>query len=218
MTGSGGSSSSLYTIDPTTGATTLIGATGQTHMTGIDFDPTTGILYGVQSDYFGSGATNLFSINTSTGAASLIGATGAQIPDITIGADGVIRGWSEFDGNSRDDPVVINKTTGTATTTLSSLGTARTGVASLDATHIYVMDSSRLSSVDVLTGAATFLFSGFSSDNLLENMPSGGLIYGDRTGGGTQFSRLEPLRLLGFHQGFSSLRSPTVLTFLNPAL
>ena len=44
MTGSGGSSSSLYTIDPTTGATTLIGATGQTHMTGIDFDPTTGIL------------------------------------------------------------------------------------------------------------------------------------------------------------------------------
>ena len=51
VTGSSFTSSSLYTIDPTTGATTLIGATGFSHFTGLDFDPTSGILYAVQSDF-----------------------------------------------------------------------------------------------------------------------------------------------------------------------
>jgi hypothetical protein len=95
VTGSSNTASSLYTIDPVTGATTLIGSTGLSHVTGIDFDPITGVLYGVQSDLFGSGAANLLTIDPVTGLATIIGSTGNQIPDITIGSDGVLRGWTE---------------------------------------------------------------------------------------------------------------------------
>jgi hypothetical protein len=66
----------LYKIDPTTGTSTLVGATGLQGIFEGDlaFDPITGNLYGVQSvPSLGSGARDLFELNTSTGQATVIG-------------------------------------------------------------------------------------------------------------------------------------------------
>ena len=178
----------LYTVDPVSGATTLIGATGFSHVTGIDFDPTTGILYGVVSDLFNSGTAELITIDPSTGVGTVVGPTGNQIPDITVGPDGILRGWTE----NSDDPIVINKFTGAVTGTSSGLGTAATGVAFESSTSIYVKVFDELNSVDVNTGADTFLFSlGVDADNILENAPDGTLLTGSRDGTGTQFYSID---------------------------
>lgn len=196
ITGSGNTASSLYTVDPLTGSTTLIGPTGLSHLTSLDFDPTSGVLYAVQSDLYGSGDTNLVTLNTSTGAATIVGPTGAQIPDITIGSDGILRGWSECSPDPTcpyyDDPIVIDKTNGAVTITLSDLGTEYTGVASESATSIFVKVIGDLYSVDVGTGNYTLLSNlGLSLNNILENMPTGDLISGYRTGGGTQLYSID---------------------------
>lgn len=62
---------SLYTINKITGATALIGSSGQTgnDLGGLAFDPVNGVLY---SAFNGE----LYTINTSTGAATAIGAVG----------------------------------------------------------------------------------------------------------------------------------------------
>jgi hypothetical protein len=190
VTGAGNAPSSLYTVDPVSGTTTLIGATGFSHVTGIDFDPTTGILYGVVSDLFDSGTADLITINSSTGAGTVVGPTGNQTPDITIGPDGILRGWTE----NSDDPIVIDTSTGAVTVTSSDLGTANTGVAFESLTSIYVKPGSDLFSVDVTTGAATSLFGaglGVSASNILENAPDGTLLTGFRDGSGTQFYRID---------------------------
>lgn len=136
VTGSSDSQSSRYTIGSVTGATTLVGATGTSHVTGIDFDPTSGILYGVRSDIFGTGATELLTLDIATGAATVVGTTGQQIPDITITPSGVLRGWSEIDStlNTFDNPVEINTATGATSLAASGLSTSSTGVAVLDET------------------------------------------------------------------------------------
>ncbi len=64
--------SSLYTIDFTTGAASLVGSFGgPTAMWAMGYDPTTDTLYGVDAT-----TDQLYSINSSTGVASEIGATG----------------------------------------------------------------------------------------------------------------------------------------------
>ena len=192
VTGAGNAPSSLYTVDPVTGSTVLIGATGFSHVTGIDFDPTSGTLYGVVSDLFYSGTTLLLTIDQRTGAGTVIGSTANQIPDITIGPDGVIRGWTEG-GTGDDDPITIDKLTGTVTVTASPLGTSHTGVATQDAGHLYVKPSRNLYSVDVVSGAFVFLWTfPDSMDNILENEVGGTLISGERDKTGTQLYRLDP--------------------------
>jgi WD40 repeat protein len=63
----------LYRINPTTGASSLVGATGLKGVFEGDlgFDPTTGVLYGVQN--VTTGGESLFTINTSTGVATTVG-------------------------------------------------------------------------------------------------------------------------------------------------
>jgi hypothetical protein len=62
---------SLYTISQTTGAETLIGATGLAgdNLAGLTFDPISQVLYAAIG-------TNLYTINVLTGAPTLIGNTG----------------------------------------------------------------------------------------------------------------------------------------------
>lgn len=57
VTGASGAASSLYSVDVSTGAATLVGATGFTHVTGLEYDATTGKLFAVKSDLFDSGVT-----------------------------------------------------------------------------------------------------------------------------------------------------------------
>lgn len=72
----------LFTINPVTGARTLVGSTGLFNVEGdLGFDPTTGTLYGVQ--HFAGSALQLFTINRTTGAGTVIG----TIPGAGINED-----------------------------------------------------------------------------------------------------------------------------------
>jgi len=82
-----GDNSNLYTIDPTTGATTFVGAMGVV-MT--DIALRNGAMYGVS--FPASGPDSLYSINPNTGAATLVGGTGVFLNALEFGADGTLYG------------------------------------------------------------------------------------------------------------------------------
>ncbi len=75
---------SLYAIDTTTGAASLIGSTGITSFRiGLAFDPVAGVLFANTGSSGLSDDCKLFTINTSTGAASLVGPNAfTYAPDI----------------------------------------------------------------------------------------------------------------------------------------
>jgi DNA-binding beta-propeller fold protein YncE len=74
----------LFTIDPMTGTSNLVGTTGLAHVFEGDlgFDPTSGILYGLQ-DVPSAGVRDLFTINTNTGLAAVIGNVNAPASDLS---------------------------------------------------------------------------------------------------------------------------------------
>jgi len=91
--GNQGGPSTLYTINPTTGVATPVGAIGFDSCSGIDFHPTSAVLYGACRDPTTSNSV-LITINTSTGVGTLVGLTGLEalpqpggntgIPDISF--------------------------------------------------------------------------------------------------------------------------------------
>ncbi|HPS21288.1 MAG TPA: FG-GAP-like repeat-containing protein [Candidatus Paceibacterota bacterium] len=86
------SGSSLYILDPSTGNIIgdPVGSIGY-HINGMDFDPTSGILYGVTSyDGDGEDATpqTLFTIDTETGIATIKGTVSYDFTDIAFRSDG----------------------------------------------------------------------------------------------------------------------------------
>jgi Ca2+-binding RTX toxin-like protein len=128
--GAGGNSeATLYKVNPATGAKTeTIGEIGFS-VTGLAFDPTTGILYGSTTSQDLNEPGSLIRINADTGAGTLVGASGTRIitgcdtgtADITFTTDGQLWGWTECS----DDLVQINKTTGVGTTV--GTGTSSSG-------------------------------------------------------------------------------------------
>lgn len=149
-TGSGGAPSSLYTIDTTTGAATLVGAIGFS-VTGLAFDPTTGILYGGTSNV--AAVSELITIDPLTGAGTSVGAygTGSQtMADITFDASGQLFGFLE---PGSDDLYRINKATGAATVVGDSPGSAVTGLAFGPTGTLYLESVGTLRTLDPTTGA-----------------------------------------------------------------
>ena len=106
--GAGGSPAMLYELDRTTGAViATIGSTGFAHVTAIDFDPTTGVLYGI---FNGPGpAVTLVTIDPVTGAGTLVAPVAFppvppcdlplpvfdRVPDMSINSLGVLVVWRE---------------------------------------------------------------------------------------------------------------------------
>jgi Ca2+-binding RTX toxin-like protein len=119
--GAGGNpNTTLYKVNPATGARSqTIGEIGFS-VTGLAFDPTSGVLYGSttsQDDEPGS----LIRINVTTGAGTLVGAAGTRIitgcntgtHDLTFTTDGQLWGWTFCSPGG--DLVQINKATGVGT-------------------------------------------------------------------------------------------------------
>ena len=163
-TGSGGVASSLYTIDTTTGVATLVGATGFNHVASIDFDPLTGVLYGISNE----STKTLITIDTATGAGTAVVSVpdSNNWPDMSFDSAGILYTWSE---PSPDNLNTVNLITG-ATTEIgaSGVGTGQTGL-DVDSTDtIYMKDFDDIYTVSATTGAATFMVNldrGF--DNIL---------------------------------------------------
>jgi Ca2+-binding RTX toxin-like protein len=117
--GGGNLDTTLYKVNPATGARMeTIGEIGFS-VTGLAFDPTTGTLYGSTTSNDPTEPGSLIRINTDTGAGTLVGPAGTRIitgcttgtADITFTTDGTLYGWTECS----DDLVLINKTTGVGT-------------------------------------------------------------------------------------------------------
>src|SRR5579885_3417804 len=108
----GNPATNLYVLDPATGAVVrTVGPIGFA-VTGMAFDPLTGVLYGVSAPR-GTNTRQLITINPATGAGTLIGPLGVVMDDIAFEGDGTLFGWSGRISGS--DLYRINLTTGAAT-------------------------------------------------------------------------------------------------------
>jgi hypothetical protein len=150
--------SSLYVIDETTGAGTLIGEISNGDIgyavNSIAFDPTTGLMYASTTVWSGD-FNGLLLIDPATGAATEIAAfdTIFTVLGLSFNSAGELFGWHE---NGPDDPVQIDKTTGALTTLGSGIGTAAGHVMSFDNSDalVLVQDSSQYD-VNTTTGAVS---------------------------------------------------------------
>jgi uncharacterized protein YhjY with autotransporter beta-barrel domain len=110
----GGTLSDLFILNPSNGSVVAdLGPTGFS-ITGLRFDPTTGILYGSTAN-IGPSRGSLITLNPMTGTGTLVGSYGIPnhtMADITFTKNGTLYGWAE---PQRDDLHVINKATGAAT-------------------------------------------------------------------------------------------------------
>jgi hypothetical protein len=120
VTGAGGSSSSLYTIDPKTGVATLVGAVGIS-LNGIAYDSQNGTLYGIA----GSSSSNLVTINTTTGAATVVGSLGHTIAAQAIAYDSAtntLYAYSKIPASTMFPEGLYTLNTGTGAATIVGSG------------------------------------------------------------------------------------------------
>ena len=134
----------LYTIDPSTGAATLVGplvdSSANTYsVTGLAFDSLTGILYGSTGTASPTGASELVAINTSSGLVTPIGSFGVTgtMADLTFNSvNNTLYGTNSLSA----DLYTISLSTGAAIT-LGPSGVAGVprgvGVAANDSGTIY---------------------------------------------------------------------------------
>jgi hypothetical protein len=119
--GAGGNPNThLFILNPANGSVvTDIGPTNtagglNVAITGLAFDPATGVLYGSTSGKSANLPEHLVTIDPATGMVTDVGATGlgGPVADITIDpTTGTLYGWLE---PSSDDLVILNKLTGVA--------------------------------------------------------------------------------------------------------
>jgi len=149
------STSSLYRVDCSTGAATLIGSIGFSRVGAIDFD-SSGTLYGVGTPL---GQTNvvLLTIDLTTGAGTQVGGLGTPanngVADISFrNSDGVLYAYQ---GGSI---YTIDKATGLATG-IGFTGTFAdgNGLAFSPADTLYHVDGQHLHMVDQTTGSLTIV-------------------------------------------------------------
>lgn len=107
----GNTVANLYTINPTTGAATVVGPIGYA-VTGMAYNAAAGVMYGSTTSQSPNCGRCLIRIDLTTGAGTLIGPMGLSNAAADIAWSGsVLYGWSE----ATDDLVTINTTTGVAT-------------------------------------------------------------------------------------------------------
>jgi hypothetical protein len=125
--GTAGSALSLYSINATTGAASLIGATGLSLSTTVV--DTAGLSTGSGTLYLTFGPSfstaTLYSVNTTTGAATSIGNTGADALGAEVFEGGTLYGGANTNGVSLVDSVyTLNTTTGAGTFVANESGGA----------------------------------------------------------------------------------------------
>jgi len=143
----------LYTIDSTTGIGTSVGlGTGYDRVGAIDFNPATGVLYGIGTDPT-TNMIDLITINTTTGVGTTVGTVGpvnTTFQDISFRSDGTLFGVA--DGTA----YTINLTTGLASVLGgTSLGKNGSGLAFDPSNTLYNINGSTIATIDQTTGAGT---------------------------------------------------------------
>lgn len=114
--------SNLYTINPATGVSAVVGPIGYA-VTGLAYNSSTGVMYGSTSSNSPVASNSIITINLTSGAGTLVGSTGLSGPVADLAWSGsVMYGWSE----GTDDLVTINLATG-AGTIVSDSGVGTSG-------------------------------------------------------------------------------------------
>jgi PKD repeat protein len=147
--GGPGGPSTLRTLNPFAGTSTIIGPTGFGPIAGLAFDPSSGIMYGIT----GGPTGNLLRLNLTTGAATLIGPTGFRAGSLEVGPDGLLYGG----GTGPDESKIfrINPATG-ASTLIGTTGIGAPGTADVTGLALVVTGSDDWYSV-ALPGTANAL-------------------------------------------------------------
>ena len=147
----------LFSIDPTTAASTFIAGLGETFANALDFDAA-GTLFSVSSD-------QLRTVNTSTGAPTLVGNIGFQSSgDLAFAPDGTLF-MSAVENNSL---VTVNPSSG-AGTLVGSIGFPDVfGMDFVGSTLFGLTNGGQLISIDTGTGAGTLVA------NTIPNVPNFG--------------------------------------------
>lgn len=151
---------SLYSIDTSTGESTLIGSTGIAGLQGLAVNPLTGNVY-TAGGYDEASAAGLYKIDPTTGIASYIGGTGNFVA-LDFSPDGVLYGVGALgntDDGVADDLYTIDLETGLATRVVFLGAFCCAGIAfSLDGSQIvYTWGGTQVSTVDPISGTITFI-------------------------------------------------------------
>ena len=105
-----GSPSALVILDPFTGISSFIGPTGAGPISGLAFDESAGVMYGIAG---GPAPANLYTIDLGTGAATIVGSTGMQAGSLEFGPDGELYAGgtgTNFGDLFRIDPLTASAT------------------------------------------------------------------------------------------------------------
>ena len=146
--------STLYELDPATGAVlATIGPTGFSGVSALDFDPTTGILYGIVVSWGpGPASSLLIQIDPETGVGTPIGTTsGASFFDISFDSSGTLYAWNW--GWGGDALYTVDLTTG-AGAKVGDCGclTVEPGIAFDSSDTLYLKAEWDLWEIDTSTG------------------------------------------------------------------
>jgi hypothetical protein len=102
--------STLRILNPTTGVSSVIGPTGVGPISGLAYNESTAVMYGIAG---GPGPASLYMVNLSTGAATLVGSSGIQAGSLEFGPDGIL--YAGGTGPNGGNLYRINPSTGLAT-------------------------------------------------------------------------------------------------------
>jgi len=159
--GAGGTGSTLVELDPDTGALiSTIGSVGY-GVNGMAWDVTTGTLYATTRQGDPDCPRGLLTIDTSTGAGTPVGCghivfSGQGPALLTANSAGQLYSWLEA---SADDLILWDKAVGTYSAPIgdSGLNTGEHTLAFDNGDVLYVMQVDELYTINVATGASTFL-------------------------------------------------------------
>lgn len=195
----GSESGKLYSVNETTGAVTLIGAGTNPHaLSGIDFHPVTGLLYGVWTASGSGNPSTLVRLDPVTG--SLISTIGTvtlssvplKISDLAF--DPISAGLFGIDRFG--ELVTIDRATGVATLVGDpGLSGATGGLAFSSAGILYFATANGpkgLYTLNTTTGAVTSVIPLASSYDGLAVRPSDGLLFGTFASGGEGIGTITP--------------------------
>jgi hypothetical protein len=177
VTGVGGSSSSLYAINPTSGQVIAkIGDTGMVNLSGLVMQPGTGELFAAQGNM--SGTEALLRINKSTAQATIVGTMGQAISDTAFRASGELYAW----GAASKKLYTVNPSSGGLTqlgnTVLSPIGSV--GLTFGSNGTLYLVRSNSFITVNLVNGtiaSGPVTITGGNLGNMLATNSSG-VIYG----------------------------------------
>lgn len=182
--------STFYTVDATSGAATAIGGIGFERVSGMDFDPTTGVLYAVGERGDGSDVPVLITIDVATGAGTEVATLNGGAPhffgdaytDISFRSDGALYSYLEPGDGLGTIDVVTGALSQLGFTSVS--GCCGNGIAFSGADLLHHANDASLHALDAVTGAssvlASLVFPGgqvFPRVNAMDFDPATGVLY-----------------------------------------